>query len=88
MCSDEGERYIGLLCVSLRPGQGLTYVLRSGRWAPWQDRFRGFSGVGGRLHGGVSGGRLLEAPDEVPLCPFEFLLPLRQRMEIVFPPYA
>ena len=44
--------------------------------------------VGGRLHGGVSGGRLLEAPDEVPLCPFEFLLPLRQRMEIVFPPYA
>ena len=46
MCSDEGERYIGLLCVSLRPGQGLTYVLRSGRWAPWQDRFRGFSGRG------------------------------------------
>ena len=86
MYSDEGERYIGLLCVSLRSGQGLTYVLRSGRWALWQ--VSGIFWQGGRLHGGVSGGRLLEAPDEVPLCPFEFLLPLRQRMEIVFPPYA
>ena len=87
MCSDEGERYIGLLCVSLRSGQGLTYVLRSGRWALWRIGLGDFL-AGGRLHGGVSGGRLLEAPDEVPLCPFEFLLPLRQRMEIVFPPYA
>lgn len=87
MCSDEGERYIGLLCVSLRSWQGLTYVLRSGRWILWRIGLGDFL-AGGRLHGGVSGGRLLEAPDEVPLCPFEFLLPLRQRMEIVFPPYA
>ena len=59
MYSDEGERYIGLLCVSLRSGQGLTYALRLGRWAPWQDRFRGFSGGGGGsmveyLGGGIS----------------------------------
>lgn len=46
MCSDEGERYIGLLCVSLRSGQGLTYVLRSGRWGLWRI------GLGDFLAGG------------------------------------
>ena len=66
MCSDEGERYIGLLSVSLRSGQGLTYVLRSGRWALWQDRSRGFSGRGGGSMVECLGGGFSKLPMRYP----------------------
>ncbi len=65
MCSDEGERYIGLLCVSLRSWQGLTYVLRSGRWILWRIGLGDFL-AGGRLHGGVSGGGFSRLPMRYP----------------------